>query len=480
MKSKFITVEGYGEIQSLKKVQKAKKQPVCKRIKKFGRISCILISQGIEQLKQNRAKSKRLETCYRSQRRNGSQMQVASAVTLSRAKKADKNTARHLRKTSKSAGHFLRNKAVLGAATSFVAAVLCVMTSMSVISFDALAYDSAEEAVAVHSGAQEVSVNDSEITKVVHSNISKSMSRDEVLTFGYGLYIDNELAGVSVDKSSLEAALQNRLDEYKAKYDDETTDMFANDVDIVAGSYSPADFDEAESIVEKNSDKFSYSLSTDIIYTQRVPYATEIKYDSSQPDTYKKVIQKGINGKEKVTLRVTYVDSVQTDARTTGIKTTKEAQKKIVTVGTKKTVAASPSVISYSTSAASSGTGFMWPLPYTRNITSGYGPRWGSMHTGIDIAAGGVYGQPIAASDSGVVIWAGGDSSGYGNYVIIDHGNGYQTLYGHCSSLNVSRGQSVSKGQTIAFVGSTGNSTGPHLHFEIRSGGSRLNPLNFV
>lgn len=112
-------------------------------------------------------------------------------------------------------------------------------------------------------------------------------------------------------------------------------------------------------------------------------------------------------------------------------------------------------------------------------ISSGYGPRWGSFHSGIDITAGGCYGANIYASAAGTVITASYHWS-YGNYVVIDHGGGYSTLYAHCSALNVSVGQKVSQGQVIAKIGSTGQSTGPHLHFEVRINGTRQNPSNYV
>lgn len=127
-----------------------------------------------------------------------------------------------------------------------------------------------------------------------------------------------------------------------------------------------------------------------------------------------------------------------------------------------------------------------WPLGSAScYISSGYGNRsasisgW-SFHGGIDIAGGGIYGKPIYATRSGTVITAKWGNTGYGNYVIIDHGDGFVSLYGHCSSLSVTTGQSVSKGQQIANVGSTGNSTGPHLHFEVRYNGAKQNPLNYV
>ena len=127
-----------------------------------------------------------------------------------------------------------------------------------------------------------------------------------------------------------------------------------------------------------------------------------------------------------------------------------------------------------------------WPLgSISCYISSPYGNRsasvsgW-SFHGGMDISASGVYGKPIYASRAGTVIAAVWGSTGYGIYAVIDHGDGFSTVYGHCSSLCVTTGQTVSKGQQIGNVGSTGNSTGPHLHFEVRYNGAKQNPANYV
>lgn len=128
------------------------------------------------------------------------------------------------------------------------------------------------------------------------------------------------------------------------------------------------------------------------------------------------------------------------------------------------------------------GTGAMgWPC--SGPITSPFGyrthPIFGTtiFHAGIDIGVD--YGTPIHAADSGVVVYSGW-ISGYGNAVIIDHGGGISTLYGHNQSLAVSEGQSVSKGSVIAYAGSTGNSTGPHCHFEVDVNGSPVNPMGYL
>lgn len=137
-----------------------------------------------------------------------------------------------------------------------------------------------------------------------------------------------------------------------------------------------------------------------------------------------------------------------------------------------------------SASVSVSGTSSMqWPCPSTKRLTSRFATRQHpidgvtKMHNGIDIAGG--YGADIVAADSGTVLFS-GNSSSYGKYIVISHGNGLTTLYAHCSQLLVSAGASVSRGQTIAKVGSTGKSTGPHLHFEVSLNGSRQDPLNYV
>lgn len=131
----------------------------------------------------------------------------------------------------------------------------------------------------------------------------------------------------------------------------------------------------------------------------------------------------------------------------------------------------------------STGSGALgWPVPSSHNLTSYYGFRvypFGGhdFHMGVDIAA--PSGAAIAASADGVITYA-APMGTYGNLVKLRHFDGKETYYAHCSGFNVSIGQKVSKGQTIAYIGSTGNSTGPHLHYEVRVGGSHTNPLNYI
>ena len=139
-----------------------------------------------------------------------------------------------------------------------------------------------------------------------------------------------------------------------------------------------------------------------------------------------------------------------------------------------------------------SGGGFTWPCPGYYTISSTFGNRWGTTHGAIDIA-GGNAGAAIVAAKGGTVVrvvtgcshnypksGSCGCGGGYGNYVIIQHDGTYSTLYGHMASVSVSVGQTVSAGQTIGYVGSTGFSTGFHLHFEVRVNGTKVDPMQYL
>lgn len=122
-----------------------------------------------------------------------------------------------------------------------------------------------------------------------------------------------------------------------------------------------------------------------------------------------------------------------------------------------------------------SPSGYIWPV--AGPVTSTFGPRWGRMHEGIDIAA--PSGAPIRSAAAGTVIYAGW-LGGYGNLVVVDHGGGVSTAYAHMSSIASGTGQQVALGQVIGYVGSTGHSTGPHLHFEVRINGQAVDPLRYL
>ena len=136
--------------------------------------------------------------------------------------------------------------------------------------------------------------------------------------------------------------------------------------------------------------------------------------------------------------------------------------------------AQSSSIVPAPTGAASAA-GYVWPVHGV--LTSYYGWRWGRMHEGIDIAVSN--GTPVVAAAAGTVIVAGW-MGGYGNLVVVDHGGGVSTAYGHNTSVAVGVGQQVAQGQLIAYSGNTGNSTGPHVHFEVRINGAAVDPLGYL
>ena len=222
------------------------------------------------------------------------------------------------------------------------------------------------------------------------------------------------------------------------------------------------------------------SISTTEEATFKELISGEIEYVEFS-DLYKdetKVYQEGHDGVKEITVAVNKINGKEVSRDLISEKILKEPKTKVIAFGTKeKPKKQTSSNQGTSVQAQNSGM-FMHPLNGAGSISSSYGSRWGVFHRGIDIAA--PAGTPIYAAASGTVTYSGYNSGGFGKLIIIDHHNGYETYYAHNSSLYVQVGQEVSKGQNIAGVGSTGDSTGNHLHFEIRSGGTPINPYNYI
>jgi murein DD-endopeptidase MepM/ murein hydrolase activator NlpD len=207
--------------------------------------------------------------------------------------------------------------------------------------------------------------------------------------------------------------------------------------------------------------------STQTVTTEEeIPYSSEIVENNNEQKTYRKVITEGVNGKKQVTEEVTYVNGLKSDTKVTNEKIITEAVNEKVEVGT------------LGEEAKPASGSFIFPV--TGTISSVFGPRdYGNgKHFGIDIAAGA--GNPVHAADTGTVTFAGWNSGGYGNLVIIDHGNGFVTYYAHNSQLCVKKGDKVNQGTTIALVGTTGDSTGNHCHFEVVHNGQKVDPFNYL
>ncbi|HEX9074232.1 MAG TPA: M23 family metallopeptidase [Anaerolineae bacterium] len=212
--------------------------------------------------------------------------------------------------------------------------------------------------------------------------------------------------------------------------------------------------------------------------TLNIPPVSGVLYTVQNGDTLQKIVGKfrGDQSADAMTQAVTALDFNQSrhDLQAPNYDLT-VGQFLMVPSGTKAETARAPSTTSRSspvTTVLRSTVRFGWPV--AGRITQGY---W-SRHRGIDI--GSSLGTPIHAADSGTIAMAGWDAVGYGNMILINHGNGYMTRYGHLSEIDVQVGQAVQKGQVIGLVGSTGHSTGPHLHFEIIHNGLNQNPYGFL
>ncbi|WP_248929300.1 M23 family metallopeptidase [Paenibacillus hamazuiensis] len=199
-----------------------------------------------------------------------------------------------------------------------------------------------------------------------------------------------------------------------------------------------------------------------VVESQEIQYDTEYKTDDTLRAGTNQTISPGKNGLKKVTILVTKVNGYTTEESVQNEEIIQQPVKAVVKKGTK--------VIK------GEGSGkFAWPV-LSATISSTFGTRWGVLHKGIDLTSGN---KSILAADNGKVIYA-GFKSDYGNHVIIDHMNGYQTLYAHMSQLNVTNGKIVEKGEKIGVMGSTGDATGVHLHFEIHKNGGLENPLKYL
>ncbi|MGI6452736.1 MAG: peptidoglycan DD-metalloendopeptidase family protein [Syntrophomonadaceae bacterium] len=216
-----------------------------------------------------------------------------------------------------------------------------------------------------------------------------------------------------------------------------------------------------ELVLEKSKPYITVAARVKGEKDEPIPFETEVIVDNSLPSSLR-VKQYGKNGLKHISYEVVKRNGTVEEKEILDEKVISQAVNKIILKGTQVTVA-----------SRGGGTGALdWPV--YGQITKYYR---GTSHTGLDIANSS--GTPIKAADSGYVTYT-GYRGGYGNFVIIDHGNGMVTRYAHCSSFKTSAGQNVSRGDIIATVGSTGNSSGPHLHFEVMVNGGFDNPLDYL
>lgn len=349
--------------------------------------------------------------------------------------------------------------------------------------------------------------------EVVKERIIEKSS--EILSQGFALYVENEVVAVGKSEEEINQILDEILEEYKTSFGICKAE-FEEKIEIKPGLFSyqkiiskdrirqilnsgnkktflyvVKDGDSIEHISETFNVDIAFLLATnnkkidEPIYVgdklniiindsfvhakisrnefteNEINYETIIEEDSNLEKGKTITIQEGQKGKEKITYNVEYIRGKEISRKEIARELIIEPIPEKLILGTKVQE-------------------YIWPVPYTKNITSYYGPRSGGYHYGIDIAWPGVCGTEILASKAGRVEKVSLGNTGYGNHVIINHGDGTQTLYAHCKSVNVSVNQNINQGDIIAFVGTTGQSTGPHLHFEVRVNGVKKNPLNYI
>lgn len=342
-----------------------------------------------------------------------------------------------------------------------------------------------------------------------------------------GIYIDGELLGVVKDYTQVNTVLNQMLDEYRSGDAGERVE-FTKDVQSEAGLYLAANLVDEQSVIDEITSETSgavyytvqsgdapstiaqsYDMTTDELvsmnpgildsllvgqsvlvsksqpylpvqtvrtetYEQDIPYGTTVTTSDKYYEGETRTVSAGVAGKKSVTAEISYVDGIEVSRTVLSETVLSEPVNAVVAKGTK--VMQKAEVVAGSQVANS---GMINPIqsksPY---ISQRYK---GTAHNGIDIAfrGGNGYGTPIVSVLPGTVTYAGWRGT-YGNLVIVDHGNGYQTWYAHCSKLYVSAGQKVVQGETIAAVGNTGRSTGNHLHFRVIANGVQVNPLSYI
>ena len=364
-----------------------------------------------------------------------------------------------------------------------------------------------------------LAINNETMTESEVANAILGASSDEIGE-GTAVYVDGELKFVINDGDHLRSYLESVKQPYEDTSDPNRRVSFVHDISLVDGIYlldSIMPYSDVIAAMNEGGGPMTYTAGADetvqtvvdntgvswdslasmnpqltsldqeleegeqittgvsspellkVEVIERQSYTVEVPFDTvtSESDEYdfgKTVVDSpGENGIQELTQDLVYVDGVLTETNIVKVDTLKEPVTEYVTKGTR--------LKSGMTATYGSGE-WMWPVPGYPYVS-----RWmSSYHKGADICA--PYGTPIYAADSGVVVTAGYHYS-YGNYVIIDHGNGWRTLYGHMSSLGCSVGQAVQRGQVIGYVGSTGNSTGNHCHFEMYQNGTLVSARNF-
>ncbi len=397
-----------------------------------------------------------------------------------------------------------------------------VLADAETIVQDKITYLEGNETVSIDSklaltmvDASVATIDSEELAAVILENTQ------EELVDAYGVYLNGELLGIVEDTTEIEDTLEEILERYDTEGEGEV--YFKDKVEYIDGTYIASTIIDDASIVDlfssmKTTEKHYTIVSGDapiliakkcgisldelvalnpdilttcfvgqevllnreepyltVCTTKVVEYIEKIDYETvktENPKQYKgidSVITKGVEGEAETVAEVVYENGYEVGRTILSQNITKQPVTQEISVGTMSASTANKS-ISYRDGI------YCWPVN-GGTISTYMGDGRG--HKGIDIAA--PKGTVIFAAEAGTVETASyGWNGGYGNWIVINHGNGYKTVYAHQSNLLVSAGQYVSRGDPIGQVGNTGNSFGNHLHFEVRYYGSYMNPMNYV
>lgn len=297
--------------------------------------------------------------------------------------------------------------------------------------------------------------------------------------------LDSEINSLEVDIEAKQVELEEKLIQIEEKEELLKTRLVAmykagniSMLDVLLGSEGISDFLSRYYYMSQITEYDNELIQVVVEQKNKIEQIKlELEENKLKIEEDKKVVEEKSDALE--------VSKQQLNAQNKKLESDKKALNKSIDKLLEESNALEKQIQAMQGTASYAGGEMAWPLPGYTKITSQYGMRMHptlhvyKMHTGVDIAGAGCNGKNIVAANSGTVITA-AYSSGYGNYVIIDHGGGITTLYAHSSKLLVKKGQSVSRGQAIAKVGTTGYSTGPHLHFEVRKNGSTVNPLSYI
>ena len=344
-----------------------------------------------------------------------------------------------------------------------------------------LLYSQSEGVGEIQYGLTLISLDEMDDSDTVCDKMLSAENSD--LTNACGIYVDDEFICAVKNEADAKTVFYSLLEPYEQEAAENGYSVsFAQSIDYVQGLYPQSTVKEPEelkNVLTGASDgKSRLQLKKAITSTSiaQIPYSTVKQRDLTKYSGYRFVKQKGENGTQRVTAVEIYINGIYQGTEYS-YETITEPVNEIIIVG---------SLTSYNGVyiGEASSKGFLWPAPHCRVVSSPYGWRSSGWHKGIDLCTGNgtAYGSAVIASRSGRVEAIQKSNSGYGHMVLINHGDGYKTRYAHMisGSIRVSVGEYVEAGQTIGKVGSTGNSSGPHLHFEVIYNGETKNPANYI